>query len=242
MRWRPLEARDEALVSRYGLDFLGQGGLGRMDFERGELVLCEGEATTHLLILIQGRARVCCLGSDGRSLLYGFYDGGGMLGEVELMLDCPATTTVEAVTALTCLAVPMALASQLKASPAFVSLAARNLARKLVESSHMRAAAALYPLRARLCAYISLVAVRGLFCEKLTVLAELLGVSYRHLHRALEALCRDGLLVRRRRGFDVPDPAALQREGGGCYTPAPLGIGDGGAGIAFAQSENGKSP
>lgn len=224
MRWRPLEAGDEALLSRYGLGFLPRSRLGRMDFERKEMVLCEGEPVSHLLILIAGRARVCCLGSDGRSLLYGFYEGGGMLGEVELMLHCPATTTVEAVTALACLAVPMALSPDLKADPGFVALAARSLARKLVASSQMRAAAALYPLRARLCAYIALMAEKGGFFEKPSVLAELLGVSYRHLHRALEDLCREGLLVRQGRGFGVPDAAALQEAGRGCYTPALLGI------------------
>ncbi|MEG2718091.1 MAG: helix-turn-helix domain-containing protein, partial [Clostridia bacterium] len=73
------------------------------------------------------------------------------------------------------------------------------------------------PLQARLCSYIRIVCANGFFHEKLTELAELLGTSYRHLLRTLDALCAQGVLSREENGFRVMDEEALQRLGGDAY-------------------------
>ncbi len=191
------------------------------EYEPGEAICQQGQPLTHLLLVMEGRAKVCLFTENGRSLLLSFYDAGGMIGDMELMMgEESAHTSVEAVSAFRCVAVPLGEnRAALMGDAGVLRTIGAALARKLDRSSKNGAFNILYPLESRLCSYIDSVSHEGFFDEKLTEVAELLGASYRHLLRALKGLCAVGVLCKDGRGYRIGDQAGLKLRGQGFYAP-----------------------
>ena len=76
----------------------------------------------------------------------------------------------------------------------------------------LSAFSALHTAEERLCAYIRETSYRSFFREVLTDTASSIGVSYRHLHRMLAALCGKGILEKTPQGYRVLDPARLEKK------------------------------
>ena len=205
-------------LREYGLDRMDLGRLSLLRFQRGEYLFRSGAAMEYLMLVVCGRAKGCRASENGRSLLLTFYSGKGMLGDIELMLglDC-ATSDVQAVSECTAVGVPFSQAAELLGNHAFLLTLARGLARHVERNTQNSVATVLNPLEARLCSYLSIMDDGGLFHEKLTVLAELLGSSYRHLLRTLGSLCQRGVLLKERGGYRVLDGEALRLLGGDTY-------------------------
>lgn len=202
------------VLASYGLEDLPEEVWTRKRFEQGEFLCLEGYPLPQLLFLLSGTAKACVTAANGKTILYSFYQGSGVLGDVELMLPdpgFPATSSVQAVTAVRCVGLPMDMARRLARERArFAYALGEALAQKLDHASRQHAQSLSYPLQARLCAYIAQVRQDGVFSERLTELAEMLGVSYRHLLRILEGLCAQGVLRKERGRYRIVDPAALE--------------------------------
>lgn len=180
-------------------------GLHACTFSRGEHLCVEGAPLVELFIILKGRARISHSASNGRCLLLGFDDGEGIVGDLELFTGrTAACTDVQAATDVSCVAVPLARnRERLLSDAAFLAKAGGALAAALERSTQNCARIILCPLEARLCSYIGLTARDGVFSEKLTETSELLGVSYRHLLRALRSLCDGGILSRDAGGYRI---------------------------------------
>jgi len=200
-----------ARFDEYGLSGLDLSGAALMSYARGEWFLNEGREITYLLILLSGKAKVCVNARNGRSLLLCYYISEGIVGDLELMTGSRlASTSMQAVTPLRCIALPLErYAPILRAHLPFVLRAGEELAGKLEARVQSSTEAILRPFEARLCDYLLQTAQDGVCSERLTDVAELLGCSYRHLLRCLGQLCRGGLLEKLPRGYRVLDPAAL---------------------------------
>lgn len=75
----------------------------------------------------------------------------------------------------------------------------------------------LYPLESRLASRILFAQQDGCWKEKLTEVAELMGVSYRHLLRTLQSMCQKKLLEKRRTGYQITDFDAMRELDKGYY-------------------------
>jgi len=203
----------------YGLDAEALSGVALYEYERGEYICMEDFPLEALYIFLDGRAKVSFVADNGRSLLLGFYDGRGLIGDLEFMTASDtAHMGVQAVTTVRCLSVPLARNREaLRQNCRFLMCAGGDLAEKLSISNDNCAQIILYPLEMRLCSYIAATAENGCFCERLTLTAELLGASYRHLMRALAGLCEKGLLYKRGKTYCIPDREALIKNGMGVY-------------------------
>ncbi|MEG2355426.1 MAG: cyclic nucleotide-binding domain-containing protein [Clostridia bacterium] len=208
----------QPILEAYGLQSLPIEKLKLLHFLPGEYLYRMGKAPEYLMLMVSGRAKVCVASENGKTLLLTFYSGAGLLGDIELVLGLPAATSdVQAISELTAIGIPYACAGDLLQNPVFVLKLAKELAKHVDCNSQNSVATVLNPLQARLCSYIRIVAANGFFQEKLTELAELLGTSYRHLLRTLDALCAQGVLSREENGFRVIDEESLQRLGGDAY-------------------------
>lgn len=219
MKRKPLSPAYLPVLAQYGLEALELQGLYLLTFERGEYLYRDGLPMEHLMLVVRGRAKVCRASANGKSLLLTFYSGAGILGDIELMLGLTAATSdVQAVSPFTAIGIPFSFAPELLQNHTFVLRLARELARHVDHNTQNSVATVLNPLEARLCSYVSVMAQNGVFHENLTVLAELLGTSYRHLLRTLETLCQNGVLTREGNArFRVADAARLERLGGDMY-------------------------
>lgn len=218
MKTKPIQPSDISLPERYGLPELDASALSTLCFRRGEYLCQAGKRMDYLMLVTGGRVKVCRESENGKRLLLTFYSGEGLLGDLELMLGMDdATSDVQAVTDVTAVGVPWRMARTLTACPSFVLTVARGFARDIDRNTQNSVVTVLNSVMERLCGYILMVAVNGVFQENLSVLAELLGTSYRHLLRSLATLCEQRVLVKTGRAYVIADEGALRRLGGDWY-------------------------
>ena len=214
------EEQMEVLYS-YGMENCNLEHLVQVTYESGEFLCMEGYDMKYLLVLLDGKAKVSITTSDGKVLLLCFYMSGGIFGDVELMMDTPETkSNVQAVTRVTCIGIPLDVNKErLKGNLYFMNYVAGSLARKLDRCSKNSAFTILHTLESRLCSYMLLASEQGIFQEKLTEVAELLGTSYRHLLRTLEQLCKQDILRKEQYGYRIVNMQLVQQKGDEYYMP-----------------------
>jgi CRP-like cAMP-binding protein len=220
LRKSALIEKDKALLAQYGLLHFDLSQASRILLTRGEYLSQAGEPMDALYFVVSGKAKVFISLSDGKELLLAYFTRQGIIGEIELMTDALTTqTTVQAVTELACIALPLAVyGRELKRNISFVNLVAKELAEKLAQRVVNSAITALQPLETRLCAYILQTASdSGYFCEKLTEVAGVMGASYRHLLRCLGKLNEKNILTKIPGGYKIANRKAMEKNAGDLY-------------------------
>ena len=192
---------------------------------RLEYICFQEEDMTYLWFLVEGRAKVIKTLANGKTLLLSFYEGFGVIGDVELVQEASVNCTVQALTTCYVLALPAQKARMLlKEDVKLLNFICRALAEKLENISNSSSINLLYPLENRLASYINMVAGeseynigRRCFNENLTQLAEALGTSYRHLLRTLNGLCQLGVLGKEKEGYIIMEEDKLEKLGNSLY-------------------------
>lgn len=206
-------------------------------FKKGEYICREEEKMRYLYFFVSGSAKVYSVLSNGKSLLLAFYDGFRMLGDVELFGKQTASSNVEVIKDSYCLGIPMDYAKNVLVSDnKFLQFVCKTLGDKLNRSSKNSSINLLYPLENRLSSYIyAMVSDRVTdsgyfsgqstkisqsnrsdnetpkFSGNLTEIAELLGTSYRHLLRTLNALVAKSILEKEKNCYRVIDLEQLEK-------------------------------
>ncbi|MCX6053988.1 MAG: cyclic nucleotide-binding domain-containing protein [Chloroflexi bacterium] len=212
MKRKSLTADHLHFLGLYGLSNIEQSLLSLLTFERGEYICMEGDPFEHLLLVTEGIAQVSVLSSTGKALLLCSYIGSGVIGELELMLGEDFTTTIQATSYMVCIGIPIThYRDALLRSVPFLNYVGRSLAQKLDRVTSNNAINILYPLKTRLCAYIILKNVDGVFKENLVEVANVIGTSYRHLFRVLGQLCEEKILQNVDNGHNIVDFMALEK-------------------------------
>jgi CRP/FNR family putative post-exponential-phase nitrogen-starvation transcriptional regulator len=224
MEKETLSAGHVSVLAEYGLENTDIADMSVFRYKSGEFIIRQGYPCPYVLLVLGGRMKVFNTVPSGRTLLFCYDTKSGVIGEVEFASDSEtAASSVQAVTDVSCLAIPRArYKNELKSNIAFMNAVSAALAQKLYRSSSNSAAAILHPLSSRLCSYIAMTNTDGCFREKLTETAEMLGTSYRHLLRTLDGLCANGILEKTPRGYLIRDEAALRRIGDDCYLSNPF--------------------
>ena len=181
-------------------------------FEASELVCQEGLPLTNLFIVINGTAKVFNNMENGKRLLCCFYTSGSIIGDMEFLSEQKnAVSSVEAITPLTCLVIPvLPNAPLLYQDIALLRLLGKGMAGKFERTTRNYAHNILYPLEVRLCSYIDTGCSTNVFDEKLTEVADVLGTSYRHLIRALNSLIEAGILRKEKKVYYIIDREELK--------------------------------
>ncbi len=200
--------------------------MGLFHFGRNEYICRQGEEIGQLYIFLYGKAKVTSNLSSGKSLLLDFYRNTMLLGELELLMEQEAASSVQAIEDCYCLGIPIDIArDKLLSDPKFLLVAGRSLGRKLERIAKNSSINLLYPLQNRLASYMLVTGKRSdmegvenlVFKANLSQTADLLGTSYRHLLRTLEDFRVMGLLVKEGRTYMAEDITALERVAGDLY-------------------------
>jgi CRP-like cAMP-binding protein len=217
MQKQKLPAQYLPALAEYGLDWIDPSFALLMRFERGEWMMLAEQEIGYLYILLSGKAKVCMSDENGRNLLLCYYVSEGIMGDIELMMGRKeAISSVQAVSAVSCIVLPLHIyAAALLSHLPFLRRLAGGLASKLHASISNTSQIILRQFEARLCAYLLQNAQGGVFSERLTDVAEQLGVSYRHLLRALKSLCEAGILQKRQDGYHILQESALHEKAAG---------------------------
>ncbi len=195
-------------------------------FKRNEHICRETEKIEYIFFLVDGKAKVYTTLSNGKSLLLCFYEGFKILGDVELTGLKSASSNVQVIEDVYCIGISLDKARlHLLNDPKFLRVICNSLGEKLNRCSKNSSINLLYPLESRLSSYILATGkniVNGNdrrieFHENLTELSELLGTSYRHLLRTLNALNLKGILKKKNNYFEVIDVDRLRKSAGDLY-------------------------
>ncbi|MBR0596816.1 cyclic nucleotide-binding domain-containing protein [Sinanaerobacter chloroacetimidivorans] len=209
-----LSADAKRYLGSFGLSESIQDQAFLLHYKKGDWLCSGGNPMDYLLFLMDGKAKVCMTSKNGKTLLQCFYTPGSILGDVELMADNIGVSDVIAITAVTCIGIPLIYCQDaLKNNVEFMRFIGTSLANKLKQCSKNSAANILNTLESRLCAYIDMTNENHEFTDNLTEIAELLGTSYRHLLRSINKLCKDGILEKRSRThYVIKNIEAIRRQ------------------------------
>lgn len=217
-----------AYYTRYQLDrFVGMDRLDRFKirhFARGENICELEQPVDYLYFFVEGRTRVFLPMENARQLLLCFYEPLQLFGDIEIFEQNPlATTTVEALTPCVCLSLRReVVVNQMATDPVFLKQLCLSLGRKLGRVIRNSALNLLHPLENRLASYILATATPNhdrqlIFSGNLSQIADLLGASFRHLHRTLQSFCDQGILVKTNTNYVVRQIGELERRAAGVY-------------------------
>lgn len=208
----PLPPEMTAQLTQYGLGAIDPAAPLLFRYKKGECLSIEGQMPEVIQFIISGTVKVSVYASNGRSMMFCFNGPGNIIGSIELLSASAFTATAIAVGEVLCIAVPIAPCWDFFNSDVdFLRYLCSDLSYSFAHSSRNAATNILYPLETRLCSYIGVTAQAGVFNERLTETAELLGTSYRHLLRCLDGLCGRGILSKQPKGYRVTDAAELDR-------------------------------
>lgn len=219
----------EALVQKYHLkecfSFLEDYRQALRIFRAGkrEQVFGQAEERQEIYILLSGRVKVYATLSNGRQLLLNYHDkmelfGEGILAEEELdETNYYYTETVTEVMGLALYVTP--IKELLMRDVNFLRFYIRCLQRRFRQLGSAQPMNVLNSSQRNVAGYIwSKLADKGreqtepfYFHENLREVSELMGISYRHLHRVLHGLMDQGILTRTDQGYLVTDAAGLRR-------------------------------
>lgn len=195
MKRKPFTADYSSYLTSHGISDMDTSRLSVCEYKKDEVLFYQGEIIQNMYILCHGTIKVCYTNSAGKTLLFAFYVGSGLLGEIEFLTGELTINTVCAHTDISCIEIPIKFYDTLlRQTPDFLQTLSYGLAKKLARCNLNCALSVLSPLSERLCSYILLVQQDGIFKENLTVVSELLGTSYRHLLRTLNSLCEQKII------------------------------------------------
>ena len=197
-----------------------------LKFDKYEYLSREEEDLEYLLFFIQGKAKVFKTLPNGRNLLLAFYNSIRVIGDIEIVKNQSATSTIQALSTCYCLAMKKARL-ELTNDRKFLKFTCESLAEKLAAVSMNSSINLLYPLENRLASYINEFLTNDEdsniyidFDENLVNIAELLGSSYRHLLRTLNTLSKKGVLEKEDGKYKVINKVLLEELAGDLYQDA----------------------
>lgn len=181
-------------------------------YEEDELISQAGEYSNTFLILVEGECFAYVLTGTDKIHCELHYRGVNVMGLVSVLWNEPIINNIRAITPCVCLSIPAdayreALLNDIK----FLRYTTNYLA------AHIRKSAAHFePLDIRLAAFILEMEEQGVFRYNLTLCADLLETSYRHLLRMLRIFCDMNILEKREKAhYVIIDRAQLERLKGG---------------------------
>lgn len=188
-------------------------------WKKNEHICREDEHAEYLFFFVDGKAKVYITLQNGKSLLLCFYEEFKLIGDIEIINGKNSTANVQAIEECYCLGIKREIVSQyLLRDVIFLRFMCESLSHELERSSKNSSINLLYPLENRLASYLYTTISHDvtkqedtpIFQENLTALAELLGTSYRHLHRSIDSLCKKKIIERTPQGIKIVNEDELK--------------------------------
>lgn len=208
-----LKQESLAKLEEYGIQNIPKEYISCVLYDAGEKIIEEEQLITRLAVVIEGRAKICRTTPDGKNMILCYYLSEGTIGEIELFTGRKkAHSTVIAITDVKCICIDFQICrDELQKNIVFLNKLSNMLAHKVTDSSENYVASALCTGEQRLCSYILNNSHNHIFSEILTDAACSIGISYRHLFRLLERLCKENVLEKRINGYFVREKGELRR-------------------------------
>lgn len=170
-------------------------------YSKGDLLIQQGEEPQFVFFLVKGKIKTYKTSDEGKRLILAFKEKFEILGDIEFVQQAPYINTVEAMTDVEILTIPINIAqnSGMNHLP-FVQFVLQRITEKLYNNSNALAFNLMYPVEVRLCSYLLSVSIdnRTVSNGDLKDAADLIGTSKRHMNRVIVDLCNEEIIERRK--------------------------------------------
>ena len=178
----------------------------------GEHLIREGDPAHYLFLLIRGRCSVSHLLPSGRNVILRTIYPYSLIGEMELLRQQPSAMSVKALENTDLIAIPVDQCREILLSD---TIFLRNLCLILGEKEREAAGKLMmvhgYPLENSLAAFILQQETDGWIRLTKVLMAESLGVSYRHLENTMKTFVERGILEKRKIHYRIADREQLEK-------------------------------
>lgn len=188
-------------------------------FQKGELILHQGQTLEYLYILIEGRIKACHTTPNGHTTLCAFSHPLSIIGELEFLNHLDVLNNIYALEKTTCYEINVNKYQNLLLNDIlFMRFLAQSISLKLYHSNHNSAISMNYPVENRLASYLISCQDHMFIQDNFVSIAEMIGCSYRQLQRVLNDFCKLNYLTKIKKGhYRITNSEALKKLGQDLY-------------------------
>lgn len=175
-------------------------------FNKGEYVINQGEQPSYMYFLVEGRLKIFTESDEGRKLIIAFTQPFTVLGDIEFVQRKPYLNTVEAITDVKFLALPIEIIHEqgLQHLP-FTLYILNEITGKYYANAYSSHFNMLHSVDVRFASYLLSITTETDYVSihHIRDVADLIGTSYRHLNRIISQLVEQGLIERAQRTIRI---------------------------------------
>ncbi|WP_455453834.1 Crp/Fnr family transcriptional regulator [Streptococcus salivarius] len=168
--------------------------LQKATFQKNDYICTQGQAITELTYILSGKVKIVRSLFNGKEHILETLNQPQILGDVELMTNQPAGSSVIALEEVQAVQLPLNNKEELLKDPVFLYQIGRNLAMALHKQGITASTNASYSVKERLATHILNSEEENIFQLSPSILASRFGTSYRHVQRVIKQFIDQGII------------------------------------------------
>ena len=176
----------------FSASYLSQ--LQKVTFQKNDYICTQGQAITELTYILSGKVKIVRSLFNGKEHILETLNQPQILGDVELMTNQPAGSSVIALEEVQAVQLPLNNKEALLKDPVFLYQIGRNLAMALHKQGITASTNASYSVKERLATHILKSEEENIFQLSPSILASRFGTSYRHVQRVIKQFIDQGII------------------------------------------------
>ena len=162
--------------------------------KKNDYICTQGQAITELTYILSGKVKIVRSLFNGKEHILETLNQPQILGDVELMTNQPAGSSVIALEEVQAVQLPLNNKEELLKDPVFLYQIGRNLAMALHKQGITASTNASYSVKERLATHILNSEEENIFQLSPSILASRFGTSYRHVQRVIKQFIDQGII------------------------------------------------
>ena len=168
--------------------------LQKVTCQKNDYICTQGKAITELTYILSGKVKIVRSLFNGKEHILEMLNQPQIFGDVELMTNQPAGSSVIALEEVQAVQLPLNNKEELLKDPVFLYQIGRNLAMALHKQGITASTNASYSVKERLATHILNSEEENIFQLSPSILASRFGTSYRHVQRVIKQFIDQGII------------------------------------------------
>ena len=168
--------------------------LQKVTFQKNDYICTQGKSITELTYILSGKVKIVRSLFNGKEHILEMLNQPQIFGDVELMTNQPAGSSVIALEEVQAVQLPLNNKEELLKDPIFLYHIGHNLAMALRKQGITASTNASYSVKERLATHMLSIEEEGVFQLSPSILAASFGTSYRHVQRVIKQFIDQGII------------------------------------------------
>ena len=168
--------------------------LQKATFQKNDFFCTQGKAITELTYILSGKVKIVRSLFNGKEHILEMLNQPQIFGDVELMTNQPAGSSVIALEEVQAVQLPLNNKEELLKDSVFLYQIGHNLEMALHKQGITASTNASYSVKERLATHMLSIEEEGVFQLSPSILAASFGTSYRHVQRVIKQFIDQGII------------------------------------------------